>query len=277
MDQIQYKETLIPQACGDIFIRYVDMGYKHTFLCVHGFLGHSHWWDWVVPYLLPSANILLIDLPGMGNSHDRDQYTLYDMGSAINAVANHSPVQGQLHLVGHSFGALASAHALIQAPEKFASFSCIDMDLTHLSLVAQPKATPPSRCHYDSADALLARYRLIPPETNCPHAWINRLAKHSITQFDDGWAWSFDPGVFYTHKNNVLAAYQALFLKHKLKTQLILGEDSSVIDIQKSSRHWRTMVGHQMYPICVLPGHHHLMLDSPHALAQQLLRFIMPL
>ena len=268
----QLSETFIAHPKGDIHILASNQGYDETCFLVHGFLGHGYWWHWLIPYLSQKYNVIVLDLPGMGQSADRASYSLSDMGDAINHVVTQLGNKQPLHLIGHSFGALSSAHAILQNYKHFKTFHCVDMDLIHLQNEVRPTASMlPRRC-FNSESELTNRFRLVPAATSCADEWIKLLAQKSITRFKKGWAWSFDPNVLNVQKNNVLAPFQSLCQSNTMPAQLILGKDTNVLNIEQASKHWASMFNQTN--IEVMSGYHHLMLDDPKKLFELIDTFI---
>lgn len=272
MDEIQLDHSFVPNVEGDIHVMSTKFGHKETCVFVHGFMGNGYWWYWLMPYLVEKYNLIIIDLPGMGQSKDRLSYSISAMGSAIIEVIRHFEVNLKVHLIGHSFGALASGHALIQSPNNIKSFHCIDMDLIHLQDESHPKMNTAPRRYHANKETLMARFRLVPAETLCSKEAFHFLAQNSIHLFDQGWAWSFDPNILNTKKDNVLSAFKETVKTHHIPTQLVLGDKTTVLNLDKATNHWQLIMGNKQ--IKVMPGYHHLMLDDPKALTLIIHQFV---
>lgn len=272
MFKSELLQTLEMHPKGDIHVLRSHQTHKDTCLLVHGFLGNGYWWYWLIPFLISKYNVVIIDLPGMGKSKDRESYSLADMGEAINVVAEKYGKENPLHLIAHSFGALSSAHAILQNHRQFKTFHCIDMDLIHLQNNIHPGKRLFPRRYFSSEAELIKRFRLLPAETKCADSCIQLLAKKSITKFDTGWAWSFDPNVLNVKKNNVLENFKSICHTHSIPAQLILGKKTDVLNIEQASMHWTSIFNQTN--IEIMPGYHHLMLDDPKKLSELIDMFI---
>jgi pimeloyl-ACP methyl ester carboxylesterase len=264
MTLIPFKHKKLNFPEGHVYVASTDTKHAETCILVHGFLGHHHWWHWLIPKLVAHYNVVVMDLPGMGQSDDRDSYSLHDMGASIATIAL-ACQDKKIHLVGHSLGALASAHALLQSPELFASFICIDMDLMQLQTSSKPSQTSIPRRFYPEKEGLLSRFRLVPPETLLSQNGISYLAHKSISLFDSGWAWSFDPKIFNINKTNIFKKFCECCQDSTTNTHLILGDKTSVLNIETAKTNWQVLTGNNH--VVVMPGFHHLMLDEPSLLA----------
>jgi len=59
---------------------------KDLIILIHGTGAHKKWWDPIAPHFRDCANIVAIDLPGMGDSSFRDSYGIKDFGECIVSV-----------------------------------------------------------------------------------------------------------------------------------------------------------------------------------------------
>src|SRR5208283_362118 len=93
-------------------------------------------WREQVPALADQARLILIDLPGHGQS-DKPQtvYTMDFFAAAVLAVLRDARVEKAV-FIGHSMGAAALCRVHHQAPEKFAALVSVD------GLLRQPPGTP---------------------------------------------------------------------------------------------------------------------------------------
>ncbi len=244
MDEFQLEHALVSMPDGDVSVKYANLGHKKTCVCVHGFMSNGYWWHWVVPYLVRYYNVIIIDLPGMGQSQARTSYSLLDMGKAINAVISHFQHEMQsIQLIGHSL-----------------------QDETHHQFIDTP------RRYYADQASLVKRFRLIPAGTDCHQENLDYLAQHSMDLFEQGWAWSFDPNILNIEKNNVLATFIETMKAHPIQTQFVIGDKTSVLNEAKAVDHWQAIMANTQ--IKIMPGYHHLMLDDPKTLASIIHQFI---
>ena len=71
---------------------------------LHGFLESSSIWKYLIPLFDPSFRVILIDLPGHGNSPtEKGEHTIEEMGHRVYATLKEIGVN-RFHLIGHSMG-----------------------------------------------------------------------------------------------------------------------------------------------------------------------------
>lgn len=90
---------------GDIRVHYKSLGSGETALVlVHGWTADLQSWQYQVPALEGKIRMILIDLPGHGQSDKpMTDYTIDLFARSVNAVLEHAEVQGAV-LAGHSMG-----------------------------------------------------------------------------------------------------------------------------------------------------------------------------
>src|SRR6266568_6712367 len=108
-------------------IHYVTTGKgNHTIVLIHCWAGNSGFWREQVPALAGKARLVLIDLPGHGQSDKpHTQYTMDFFASAVLAVMRKA-CPDKATLVGHSMGTPVISRVYKQAPEKVAALVAID-------------------------------------------------------------------------------------------------------------------------------------------------------
>lgn len=129
-------------------IHYVTVGEgKRTLVFVHCWAGNLGFWREQVPALADHARLVLVDLPGHGQSGKR--HTIYSMDYFAGAVVAAMCDAGvdKATLIGHSMGGPVIYRVYEQAPEKVAALVVVD------GFLRRPKATP------GEAEAFIARFR----------------------------------------------------------------------------------------------------------------------
>ncbi|HEX2796186.1 MAG TPA: alpha/beta fold hydrolase, partial [Immundisolibacter sp.] len=71
-------------GCSIHYRRWGDSG--PPLLLVHGGGAHSHWWDFIAPWLAIDHCVAAMDLSGMGESGRREQYSLDDFAAEAIGV-----------------------------------------------------------------------------------------------------------------------------------------------------------------------------------------------
>jgi len=118
-------------------IHYVVEGKgRHTIVFIHGWSCNAGFWREQTPVLAGRARLILIDLPGHGQS-DKPQtdYTMDYFARAVLAVMRDARVD-KATLIGHSMGAPVICRVYAQAPEKVAALVAVD------GLLRRPKMSP---------------------------------------------------------------------------------------------------------------------------------------
>jgi pimeloyl-ACP methyl ester carboxylesterase len=115
-------------------IHYVTAGKgNRAIVFIHGWACHLGFWREQVPALADKARLVLIDLPGHGQS-DKPQtaYTMDFFAEAVLAVLRDAKVDKAI-FIGHSMGGAVIARAHHHAPEKIAALVSVDGLLCRLS------------------------------------------------------------------------------------------------------------------------------------------------
>jgi pimeloyl-ACP methyl ester carboxylesterase len=120
---------------------------RRTIVFVHCWAGNSGFWREQVPALKDKARLVLIDLPGHGQS-DKPQvnYTMDFFAGAVLAVMRDAHVD-KATLVGHSMGVPVICRVYAQAPEKVAALVAVD------GMLRRPALTP------EQAEQFVAPFR----------------------------------------------------------------------------------------------------------------------
>jgi pimeloyl-ACP methyl ester carboxylesterase len=124
-------------SLGTNKVHYVTVGGgKQTIVFVHCWAGNLGFWREQVPALADKARLVLIDLPGHGQSDKpHTAYTMDFFASAVLAVMRDAHVD-KATLVGHSMGGPVVCCVYRQAPEKVAALVSVD------GLLRRPQWTP---------------------------------------------------------------------------------------------------------------------------------------
>jgi pimeloyl-ACP methyl ester carboxylesterase len=135
-------------SSGTNKIHYVTTGKGHqTIVLVHCWAGNSGFWRDQVPALTDKARVVLIDLPGHGQSDKpHTQYSMDFFASAVLAVMRDARVD-KATLIGHSMGTPVICRVYKQAPEKVAALVAID------GVLRKPKIPA------EQAERILAAFR----------------------------------------------------------------------------------------------------------------------
>ncbi len=118
-------------------VHYVTVGAgRQTIVFVHCWAGNLGFWHEQIPAFADQARLVLIDLPGHGQSDKpHTAYTMDFFASAVLAVMRDAHVDKAV-IVGHSMGGAVIASVYRQAPEKVAALVSVD------GLLRRPEWTP---------------------------------------------------------------------------------------------------------------------------------------
>jgi pimeloyl-ACP methyl ester carboxylesterase len=108
-------------------VHYVTVGRgRHNIVFVHCWAGNNDFWREQIPDLADKARLILVDLPGHGQSDKpHTAYTMDFLASAVLAVMRDAHADKAV-LVGHSMGVPVICRVYKQAPEKVAALVSID-------------------------------------------------------------------------------------------------------------------------------------------------------
>jgi len=108
-------------------VHYVVQGKgKHTLVLVHCWSGNLGFWREQVPALADKARLILVDLPGHGQSDKpHTSYTMDFLAGAVLAAMRDAHVD-KATLLGHSMGVPVICRVYKQAPERVAALVELD-------------------------------------------------------------------------------------------------------------------------------------------------------
>jgi pimeloyl-ACP methyl ester carboxylesterase len=244
---------------------------KPGLLFVHGYRGHSRWWDFIAPFFTETFRVLAMDLSGMGESDHRERYALIQHGAEIRAVIEHARL-APATVVGHSYGGSrllrlcaedmpGVGHAVVL--DSYVNFPATDQ-MGQADLVGR-------RMPYPDRASALARFRLVPDQYAEPYLF-HYIARHSLRQVEGGWLWKFDPGLpFGTPEADGPEFLQRI----TVPVSYVCGEHSSIVSADRAQRIVRHLArGHG--PVVIPEAGHHLMMDRPLALVASLRSLLNP-
>jgi pimeloyl-ACP methyl ester carboxylesterase len=118
-----------------------------TLVLIHGWSGNSGFWREQVPTLADKAQLILVDLPGHGQSDKPHvDYTMDYLARGVLAVMRDARAD-KATLIGHSMGVPVICRVHAQAPEKVAGLVAVD------GLLRRPQFKP------EEVEKYLAPYR----------------------------------------------------------------------------------------------------------------------
>lgn len=236
-------------------------------LFVHGYRGHTHWWDWIAPAFTDRFRVAAVDLAGMGDSDARARYSADGFaGDVLGVLAGLAARDATI--VGHSYGGTSVLCACALDSEHTAeSARRIRRALILDTYVRFPEsdstARQPSvvRSHrpYPSYEAARARYRLIPDQPVQNTDLLEHVARTSVRCTANGWRWRFDSQL---PSAPTVEDGPALLSRVQVPVDVIYGERSAVLDEPRAMATVAALP-HGRGPFAIPEAHHHIMIDQP--------------
>ena len=112
-------------------IAYMAEGNGVPIVLLHGWPQSSHVWHKVVPFLAADHRVVLIDLPGLGESQSFD---VFDTGGVADIIAEATEALGisSYHLVGHDIGAWVATSLALRHENRLKSLTVVDAGIPGL-------------------------------------------------------------------------------------------------------------------------------------------------
>ena len=258
--------------CEGAQIHYLTWGdrTKPGLLLVHGNGAHSHWWDFVAPYLTEDYFVVAMTFSGMGDSGWRDTYTMETFAREQLAVCEHAGLFSHAEkpiIVAHSFGGFVTILTGAEYGDRFTGIVIVDSPVNPPD---RPRTGPPKAIRgnrvYPTLEKALSRFRLAPLQP-CENLYIlDHIARWSLRKAPmpegtgDGWAWKFDPSIW--QRFSVSRAPQDLLKETRCRIALFKGDKSILWDTDVGD-YMRDLLNRQVPFIEIPEAHHHIMLDQP--------------
>ena len=170
-------------------------------ILIHGTGAHKKWWDPIAPQFLNETNVIAVDLPGMGDSDFRNNYSIKDFGKCIFSIIDKEKIEMTIEnvfIVGHSLGGQVAAYVASENKNLVTSLVMIDTFIRPPDYDPSQHEGGPLRKikHYPDKITILERFRLMPKQV-CQNTWFLRyIAEYSVKETQDGWRWKFDDLMF---------------------------------------------------------------------------------
>jgi pimeloyl-ACP methyl ester carboxylesterase len=228
---------------------------KPTLLFVHGYRGHSHWWDFIAPYFRDRFRVFALDLSGMGDSGHRARYLatthFSDIGAVLKAIGG-APAT----VIAHSYGGTRTLALCAEAPELTQRAVILDSSVIYPEDERARESRKLGRSlPYADYDSARGRFRLMPPQAAESYT-IEHVARHSLKAVDGGWTWKFDRGL--TNE----PGRSSILSRVEVPVDVVIGAKSSVISEEGATR-FVAALRRGRGPVVVPEAGHHMMLDQP--------------
>ena len=249
---------------GDLKYQVWDRGNaKNIAILIHGTGAHKKWWDPIAPLINENFTVIAPDLPGMGESSHRSEYTFDAFTESILGILKQEEITDNTHrvyFIGHSLGGHVAGFMASELPQLASGLVMIDSPIrpptydygTHISTGPLRKIK-----YYEDKISILKRFRLMPPQ-DCDNSWYLRyIAEHSIQEVESGWRWRFDDKLFAT-----LRRLQSYEFKFQCPSLFIAGGKSLLLESKIMSYIKETFQDHMSIEV-IENAAHHVPLDEP--------------
>ena len=230
----------------------------------HGGMAHARWWSHIAPSLAQTHRVAALSWSGMGGSGWREIYSVDTCVAEAMAAAEAAELfaAGPPVFVGHSFGGAPTVVAADRHGARLAGAVLVDSGVSPPSTAHYTRRAMPGGKTYPTLEAALARFRLMPDQPVENIFIVDRIARDSLYQKPEGWAWRFDPGIFakmtpWDSWSSVRAAACPL--------AFVYGEWSAIVPPELRERQ-RAHAAPGTPFIGIPASHHHVMIDQPLAL-----------
>jgi len=245
---------------------------------VHGAAAHAHWWDVLLPFLLPGWRLIAPDLRGHGESDWAEPpYLIEDFYDDLRGLLEVLVPPGQpVVMIGHSMGGRVAAWYAAHRPEQVQGLALLDARMAGLrpGKVDQWRGAGvgkgPRRSYATRAEALAA-FRLIPAEPGVDPAVMAALAEHAVGERAPGqWTLRFDREVLSLEASRLAGVFDML-PGIRCPTLVLKGAESSVTSDEECAA---LAAAIDDCTVSVFPGGHHFLLAHPAAVGAVLRRFL---
>jgi len=249
-------------------------------LCVHGWLDNANSFVPMMPYL-PAFDLVAIDLPGHGYSDALPQgYTFHELCYQLTRIVE-ALEWDSCNLMGHSLGgcitpmlcvanpAIAESLILIEASGPLSESAAKLPERMVKSM--QDRLNPArfqSRTFSTKDDAIKSRLKAAKMAPMSAKLIIDRQVKEIVS----GYQWRFDPrwresSSQYQTEEQVRAVLAAV----GCKILAVVGDEGFLAKRPETQQRLDCLSDGE---VVILPGHHHLHMDTPEPVAAAVNRFL---
>ena len=260
-----------------------DSGQKHRVLCIHGWLDNANSFKPLISQL-HNTRTVAIDLPGHG--HSDHQQTIYSLPAQAHTVLATADALGwdTFSIIGHSLGGCIAPFAVAASADRIENLVLID--------AAGPRSEAPQslpdrlgRFHrdmrqvtkyksrlFDSIDqAIESRMRANQMSTDSARLIIERQLVQVEHNNEIKWKWRFDSKLriaspsYFTEEQ-----VQSVLMAITCPTLCILADDGHLTDRPETEARLNCI---KKLSVIRMPGHHHLHLDNPAPVVNEINKF----
>ncbi|GAA5140109.1 alpha/beta fold hydrolase [Thalassotalea piscium] len=269
---------------GEITLRGMAWGDENDdiILCLHGWLDNAASFLPLAPYL-KDKRVIAIDWPGHGFSSHRSQDAHYHFIDYIyDLLALFELNQWQcLDIVGHSMGGMIASAFTAAFPERVNTLTLVDsigfisateqettQQLRQGMLSRLANAAKKKAIHTELSSAVKARVAV--SDLSVENAEL--IVKRGIVKQSDGFVWSSDSRLRMTSPYRLTLAQAKQFISDISRPVLLIYGDKGLDMVSEGI----TFFGPLFKSIVMkkLPGGHHLHMEGPKRVAEEISAFI---
>jgi pimeloyl-ACP methyl ester carboxylesterase len=250
---------------------------------LHGWLDHAHGFDWMAEQLPKTWRLFALDFRGHGQSEQLPKgasHQFTDHVADVEALVRHFSLSGFL-LVGHSLGGSVSICYAAARPARVKSLTLIESlgtsggepsrSVERIADFVEELFKPVRRRVYASAEE--AGARVAEANSSYSPAASQHMAKYGTVAVEGGVVFRADPLLKRTSgmsfdEAQVLAFCAAV----KCPVQVIQGSHAMTLDDAVMKARLSAL---RDPPVTMIEGGHHVHLDRPLEVAQQVERFVL--
>ena len=235
---------------------------------LHGGAAHADWWSFIAPFFARERRVVASTFTGMGRSGWRDAYVFNQFVREARAAgrAGGAYQAGPPVVVGHSFGGRVAMGLARDFGDELMGAAMVDPPFFAPQNVRPPSPPRPTKARrvQHSLTAIVARFRLMPPQPCLNSFILDHIARRSACEADDaegkpGWALCFDPHFWekFTRidpTSLLTAARSPLALIRGAKSQLFHPEDAAYL---------LSLIAPGSPYVEIPEAEHHVMIDQP--------------
>lgn len=259
---------------GHLALRLLEWGERgRPAVCLlHGGAAHVHWFDAVAPVLAGRFHVVALDQRGHGESAwaSPPAYATEDFAADLAGVLDALGWE-RAAIVGHSMGGHNAMAFAAWHPGRTRALVIVDarpaLPPERLARMRERGERPPRR--FESREAAMAAFRLLPPDTVADPALLGHLAGESVTRRDGAWSYRFDPACYGTRQP---ADAWPLLSRITAPTLVVRGEWSPILPRDMAERLREAIPGARLAEVA--GAYHHLVLDRPAETARLLDGFL---
>jgi pimeloyl-ACP methyl ester carboxylesterase len=151
---------VIVDKANNVTLNYQCLGEGEDLLLIHGLGANlAFWYPAIASLLSKHYRVIIYDLRGHGRSAIPDSgYTVTSMAQDLQALLKHLGI-GQVHVVGHSFGARIALYYAISNPQQVSSLTIADTQF----LCLQPRVRLGEWPYWETWKQQLLKQGVSPP------------------------------------------------------------------------------------------------------------------